>query len=115
MTNLPNQRTRGDQTALIWEPNDITEHVRRFTYKELHREVCRFANVLKRNGVQKGDRVCLYMPMIPELMMAVLACARVGAVHSVVFAGFSATSLADRIQDAASGALLRLHRLHVPR
>ncbi len=93
--------TRGDQVALIWEPNDITEHVRRFTYKQLHLEVCRFANVLKRNGVQTGDRVCLYMPMIPELMFAVLACARVGAVHSVVFAGFSATSLADRIQDAA--------------
>ena len=98
--------TRGDKTALIWEPNDPTEKAKRFTYKELHREVCRFANVLKRQGVKKGDRVCLYMPMIPELMMAVLACARIGAVHSVVFAGFSATALADRIQDATCNCVI---------
>ena len=92
--------TQGDKTALIWEPNDPGDAVRRYSYRELHTEVCRFANVLKANGVKKGDRICLYMPMIPELMFAVLAIARVGAIHSVVFAGFSATALADRIQDA---------------
>lgn len=93
-------KTRGNKTALIWEPNDPKDKARSFTYKELHAEVCRFANVLKRNGVVKGDRVCLYMPMIPELAFATLACARIGAIHSVVFAGFSARALADRIQDA---------------
>ncbi|MEM1000673.1 MAG: acetate--CoA ligase [Bacteroidota bacterium] len=92
--------TRGDQVALIWEPNDPNDKFRRFTYKQLHAEVCRFANVLKRNGAKKGDRICLYMPMIPELAFATLACARIGAIHSVVFAGFSAKALADRIQDA---------------
>jgi acetyl-CoA synthetase len=94
-------KTRGNKTALIWEPNDPNDKARRFTYKELHAEVCRFANILKRNGVVKGDRVCLYMPMIPELAFATLACARIGAIHSVVFAGFSAKALADRIQDAS--------------
>jgi acetyl-CoA synthetase len=93
-------KTRGEQTALIWEPNDPKEKNVKLTYKELYIEVCRFANVLKNNGVKKGDRVCLYMPMIPELAVAVLACARIGAIHSVVFAGFSASSLADRIVDA---------------
>lgn len=92
--------TRGDQVALIWEPNDPKEQGLEITYKELHGAVCRFANVLKNNGARKGDRICLYMPMTPELAIATLACARIGAIHSVVFAGFSAKSLADRIQDA---------------
>lgn len=92
--------TLGDKPALIWEPNDPAEPARTLTYRELHAEVCRFANVLKGQGVIKGDRVCLYMPMIPELAVAVLACARLGAIHSVVFGGFSARSLADRIHDA---------------
>lgn len=98
--------TRGDQVAFIWEPNDPKEANKSLTYKELHAEVCRFANVLKKNGVQKGDRVCLYMPMIPELAIAVLACARLGAVHSVVFAGFSASALSDRINDAKAKVVL---------
>ncbi len=92
--------TRGDQIAYIFEPNDPNEHVTTYTYRELHREVCRMANVLKKNGIQKGDRVCLYMPMVPELAISVLAIARIGAIHSVVFAGFSAQALADRINDA---------------
>ncbi|OFY85679.1 MAG: acetate--CoA ligase [Bacteroidetes bacterium RIFCSPLOWO2_12_FULL_35_15] len=91
---------RGNQTALIWEPNNPEDEVRKFTYKELHSEVCRFANVLKKNGAKKGDRICIYMPMIPELTIAVLACARIGAIHSVVFGGFSFKSLSDRIHDA---------------
>ncbi len=90
----------GDKPAIIWEANDPNEVSRKFSYRELHREVCKLANVFVKNGVQKGDRVALYMPMVPELAIAVLACARVGAVHSVVFAGFSANSLADRIIDA---------------
>ena len=90
----------GDKVALIWEPNEPGIEIRKYTYKELHAEVCRFANALKHIGVVKGDRVCLYMPMVPELMIALLACARLGAVHSVVFAGFSANSLADRIRDS---------------
>ncbi len=91
--------TRGDQTAIIWEPNDPSDATVKLTYKELHAEVCKFSNVLKNNGVKKGDRVCLYMPMVPELAIATLACARIGAIHSVVFAGFSSKSLADRIND----------------
>lgn len=91
---------RGDKTALIWEPNDPKDEVVRLTYRELYEKVCRFANVLKANGLGKGDRVCMYMPMIPELAIAVLASARIGAIHSVVFAGFSAQALADRINDA---------------
>ncbi|PRY35422.1 acetyl-coenzyme A synthetase [Spirosoma oryzae] len=91
---------RGDQPAIIWEPNDPNEAGTTLTYRMLHDQVCRFANVLKRNGVVKGDRVCIYMPMVPELAIAVLACARIGAVHSVVFGGFSAQSIADRINDA---------------
>jgi acetyl-CoA synthetase len=91
---------RGDQPAIIWEPNDPNEVGTTLTYRMLHDQVCRFANVLKRNGVVKGDRVCIYMPMVPELAIAVLACARIGAVHSVVFGGFSAQSIADRINDA---------------
>jgi len=91
---------RGDKVAILWEPNDPTKEVKTFTYKELHAEVCKMANVLKKFGIGKGDRVCLYMPMVPELAIAVLAIARIGAIHSVVFAGFSATALADRINDA---------------
>ena len=91
---------RGNKTALIWEPNDPTEASRSFTYHQLHGEVCRMANALKSKGIKKSDNVCLYMPMVPELAIAVLACARIGAPHSVVFAGFSAKSLADRIEDA---------------
>lgn len=94
-------KTRGNKLALIWEPNDPKERFVRYTYKELHEKVCQFANVLKNNGAKKGDRICIYMPMIPELTIALLACARIGAVHSVVFAGFSARAIADRINDAA--------------
>ena len=90
----------GDKVAILWEPNDPNESSIKLTYKELHSRVCAFANVLKRNGAKKGDRICLYMPMTPELAIATLACARIGAVHSVVFAGFSARSLEDRINDA---------------
>lgn len=93
--------TQPDKAAIIWEPNDPNEKAITYTYKELHTEVCRMANVLKANGIVKGDRVCFYMPMVPELAIAVLACARIGAIHSVVFAGFSATALADRINDAS--------------
>lgn len=92
--------TRGDQTAIIFEPNDPKRATQYITYKQLHERVCKTANALKANGVGKGDRVCFYMPMTPELAIGVLACARVGAIHSVVFAGFSANSLADRIIDA---------------
>jgi acetyl-CoA synthetase len=99
-------KTRADQTALIWEPNNPNESPLYFTYRELHREVCRFANVLKNLGAKKGDRICIYMPMVPELTIAVLACARIGAVHSVVFAGFSAVSLTDRIHDAGCNIVL---------
>ena len=91
----------GDKPAIIWEPNDPNKESITLSYKILHEQVCRFGNVLKKNGVQKGDRVCIYMPMVPELAVAVLACARIGAVHSVVFGGFSAKSIADRINDAA--------------
>ncbi|MDR9388414.1 MAG: acetate--CoA ligase [Balneolaceae bacterium] len=91
---------RGDKQALIWEPNEPHEDVIRYTYRELHASVCKAANVLKSHGIQKGDRVAIYMPMIPELTISVLACARIGAIHSVVFAGFSARALADRINDA---------------
>jgi acetyl-CoA synthetase len=91
---------RGDQTAIIWEPNNPADPAKHITYKELFEEVCKTANMLKSNGVKKGDRVCIYLPMIPQLAYAVLACARIGAVHSVVFAGFSARSLVDRITDA---------------
>ncbi|MCW3462232.1 acetate--CoA ligase [Chitinophaga nivalis] len=92
--------TLGNSPAIIWEPNDPEEHHRIITYRDLYNKVCQFANVLKNHGVKKGDRVCIYMGMIPELAIAVLACARIGAIHSVVFGGFSAQSIADRIQDA---------------
>ena len=92
--------TKGDQPAIVWESNDPEEHHRVLTYKRLYEKVCMFAHVLKNNGVKKGDRVCLYMGMIPELAIAVLACARIGAIHSVIFGGFSAQSIADRLIDA---------------
>lgn len=92
---------RADQVAILWEPNDPQQPNRTLTYQELHDEVSKTANALKANGIKKGDRVCFYMPMVPELAIGVLACARVGAVHSVVFAGFSASALADRIKDAS--------------
>ncbi|MGG7663137.1 acetate--CoA ligase [Dyadobacter sp. BHUBP1] len=91
---------RGDQPAIIWEPNNPEDQAVTLTYHVLFEQVCRFANVLKKHGVKKGDRVCIYLPMVPELAIAVLACARIGAVHSVVFGGFSAKSIADRINDA---------------
>lgn len=91
---------KADQAAIIWEPNDPSQKNRILSYRELYIYVCRFVQVLRNNGVRKGDRVCIYMPMIPELAIAVLACARMGAIHSVVFGGFSAQSIADRIEDA---------------
>ncbi|MCB9020246.1 MAG: acetate--CoA ligase [Chitinophagales bacterium] len=91
---------RGDQPAIIWEPNDPAEHHRILTYRQLYNKVNQFAHVLLNNGVQRGDRVCIYMGMVPELAVAVLACARIGAIHSVIFGGFSAQSIADRLQDA---------------
>ncbi len=91
---------RASQQALIWEPNNPAEKGRSLTYRELYEEVCRFANVLRNNGAKKGDRICIYMPMVPELAIAVLACARIGAIHSVVFAGFASGSLSSRIDDA---------------
>jgi len=99
-------KERGDKVAILWEPNDPAEKAISLTYKDLHEKVCQFANVLKNNGAKKGDRICIYMPMVPELAIAVLACARIGAIHSVVFAGFSANSLADRINDAECNILL---------
>ena len=98
--------SRSDQTAIIWEPNDPKEATIKISYKQLHSKVSRFSNVLKNNGAKKGDRICLYMPMVPELAIATLACARIGAIHSVVFAGFSAKALADRINDADCNILL---------
>ncbi len=91
---------KADQTAILFEPNNPKEKHQEISYRELHKRVCRFSNVLKKNNIHKGDRVCLYMPMVPELAVAVLACSRIGAVHSVVFAGFSSTALAARINDA---------------
>ncbi|WP_028891004.1 acetate--CoA ligase [Tenacibaculum sp. 47A_GOM-205m] len=90
---------RGDKTAILFEPNNPDEEAEHISYKELHKRVCKFANVLKEQGIKKGDRVCIYLPMIPELAISILACARIGAVHSVVFAGFSSTALATRIND----------------
>ena len=92
--------TRGDKTAILFEPNDPNEEAQHITYRDLHERVCRMANVLLDQGVKKGDRVCIYLPMIPELAVAVLACARIGAIHSVVFAGFSSSALAARINDS---------------
>lgn len=97
--------TRGDQVAIIWEGDSPNED-RKITYRELHEEVCKFANVLKGRGVKKGDRVSIYLPMIPEAAVAMLACARIGAVHSIVFGGFSPDALRDRIQDAECGVVI---------
>ncbi|MEA3479169.1 MAG: acetate--CoA ligase [Bacteroidota bacterium] len=91
---------RKDQIALVWEPNDPKDDVVNYTYGELYEKVCQFANALKKLGIKKGDRVAIYLPMVPELTIAMLACARIGAIHSIVFAGFSANSLSDRIIDA---------------
>jgi acetyl-CoA synthetase len=99
-------RTRGNKTAIIFEPNNPDEEVLHITYKELHERVNRLANVLTNKGIKKGDRVCIYLPMIPELAVSVLACARIGAIHSVVFAGFSATALATRINDSGCKMVL---------
>mgnify|MGYP001465881443 FL=1 len=101
-----NLKDRGDKTAIIWEPNDPTESSIHLTYNELYEETCKFSNALRDKGIKKGDRVIIYMPMVPEAAIAMLACARVGAVHSVVFAGFSSTSLADRINDCQAKMIL---------
>lgn len=98
--------TIGDRPAIIWEPNDPSEATRTLTYRELYHEVCKFSNALQTKGIGKGDRVMIYMPMVPEAAIAMLACARIGAIHSVVFAGFSSTSLADRIQDCEAKAII---------
>ena len=95
-----------DDTAMIWEANNPSESNKEYTYSELFDEVCTFANVLKKNGVEKGDRVIIYLPMIPEAAISMLACARIGAVHSVVFAGFSANSLSDRINDCSAKVVI---------
>ncbi len=91
--------TRGDQVAIIWE-GDNPAHDKKITYRQLHEDVCKFANVLKTQGVKKGDRVCIYLPMISEAATVMLACTRIGAVHSIVFGGFSAEALKDRILDS---------------
>ena len=101
-----NLSTLGDRPAIIWEPNEPGEEGRTLTYRQLFVEVCRFANTLLAKGIGKGDRVIIYMPMVPEAAIAMLACARIGAIHSVVFAGFSSTSLADRILDCKAKAVL---------
>ena len=97
--------TRGEQTAILWEGNEPGEN-RSLTYSQLYAKVCRFSNVLKKHGVQKGDRISIYMPMVPELAIAMLACARIGAIHSIVFGGFSSTALADRITDSSCAVLI---------
>lgn len=104
--------TKGNEPALIWEPNAPDEQHRTLTYKKLLEKVCQFAHVLKNNGVKKGDRVCIYMGMIPELSIAVLACARIGAIHSVVFGGFSAQSIADRLYDAQAEFIVTCDGAH---
>ncbi len=91
---------KGEEPAIIWEPNNPEERTRIVTYNRLHKRVCQVAQMLKNNGVKKGDRVCIYMGMVPELAYAVLGCARIGAIHSVIFGGFSAQSIADRLEDA---------------
>ena len=101
-----------NKTAIIWEPNNPDEESRYITYRQLYVKVSRFANVLKNNGVKKGDRVCLYMPMIPELSIAMLACARIGAIHSIVFAGFSSTALSSRINDSQCKLLITANEVY---
>ena len=98
--------SKGEQIAIKWIANNPKEKNIDITYNDLHKQVCKFSNVLRNKGVKKGDRICLYMPMVPELAIAVLACARIGAIHSVVFAGFSAKSLSDRINDAKCKGLI---------
>ena len=98
-------QTKGDKIAIIWEGDDPKES-KKITYKELYKEVCKFSNVLKEQGIKKGDCVTIYLPMIPEAAIAMLACARIGAIHSVVFGGFSPESLADRINDCDSKMLI---------
>ena len=93
---------RGDAIAILWEPDNPADPERRITYRELHEQVCRFANLLKSRGVRRGDRVTLYLPMVPEAAVAMLGCARIGAIHSIVFAGFSPDALAGRIEDCDS-------------
>lgn len=102
----------GNKTAIIWEPNNPDEESRYITYRQLYVKVSRFANVLKNNGIKKGDRVCLYMPMIPELTVAMLACARIGAIHSIVFAGFSSTALSSRINDSECKLLITANEVY---
>ncbi|MDT0621275.1 acetate--CoA ligase [Croceitalea vernalis] len=97
---------RGNKTAILFEPNNPEEEVQHITYKQLHEKVCKMANVLSEKGIKKGDRVVIYLPMIPELAISLLACARIGAIHSVVFAGFSATALATRINDCGAKMVL---------
>jgi len=104
--------TIGNKTAIIWEPNDPDEESRYISYRQLYVKVSRFANVLKNNGIKKGDRVCLYMPMIPELAIAMLACARIGAVHSIVFAGFSSSALSSRINDSECKMLITANEVY---
>ena len=104
--------TIGDKNAIIWESNFENEESISITYKELHRRVIRFAQVLKKNGINKGDRVCINMGMIPELAIAVLACARIGAIHSVIFGGFSAASIADRLEDAEAKHAQKISNLN---
>ena len=99
-------KSNPDKKAIIWEANDPNEDFKVYTYKELLDEVCKFSNGLKKIGVKKGDRICIYMPMIPELTIAVLACARIGAIHSVVFAGFSSVALAARINDSSCSVII---------
>ena len=99
-------QTHPNKTAIIFEPNDPNELTQHISYNELHKKVCKFSNVLKNNNIKKGDRVCIYLPMVPELAIAVLACARVGAIHSVVFAGFSSSALSARINDASCKMVL---------
>jgi len=105
-------KNNGDKTAFIWEPNDPNKESINISYQELFSSVCRFANVLKNNDIKKGDRVCIYLPMIPELVVSMLACARIGAVHSVVFAGFSSEALASRIKDAEAKLLITADGAH---
>lgn len=102
----------GNKTAIIWEPNNPDEESRYITYRQLYVKVCHFANVLKNNGIKKGDRVCIYMPMIPELAIAMLACARIGAIHSIVFAGFSSKALRSRINDSECKMLITSNEMY---
>ncbi|HLC08609.1 MAG TPA: AMP-binding protein, partial [Methyloceanibacter sp.] len=99
-------KKRGKQTAIIWEPDDPNAEAKHISYRELYEKVCRLANVLKAHGVKRGDRVTIYLPMIPETAYAMLACARIGAIHSVVFGGFSPDSLAGRIEDCKSSFVI---------